>query len=500
MKFSGIALFLASSLMAAPSTVSAQEVISIHGSGTTNPSKCYWTIMDQMQIQSKVPVRMTYRAVGSSTGQAEFIGNGTLSDNMFGSGDIPFSTEKYEAFPENSILHLPVVLGAITFFHSVPTGDEKLNLSPCILAKILKRDITDWGDDEIMKANPNLSLPSPSPITVAHRVKGSSSTASITKYLNQVCPQEWPEALVGKTIVWEKDTIKCEGSGGMSDCIKETPGTIGYIDMGHGHAEGLTEIELLNAAQKYISSKEAAEAGGIMAAAENAALPETLEGSFADVNLLNQGGANTWPITAMSYIYVKKDLTFIEDPASQSLVKAFLTAVYSDEFITQCEEEFGFVRVGGELRDMALKSIEALVTDPNAPEWIFETDTNKRVGQGDYVISQKRKSFSELEQDSLLDMIGALAAQIEELQGQNKKLVAAAPELKKTTTNSLESFIDEEIDEDTQVMTALIMSSISIALWVIAILGFVVQCVTGGSKNTNNDTQKKEEMMEAGVN
>ena len=288
MKFSGIALFLASSLMAAPSTVSAQEVISIHGSGTTNPSKCYWTIMDQMQIQSKVPVRMTYRAVGSSTGQAEFIGNGTLSDNMFGSGDIPFSTEKYEAFPENSILHLPVVLGAITFFHSVPTGDEKLNLSPCILAKILKRDITDWGDDEIMKANPNLSLPSPSPITVAHRVKGSSSTASITKYLNQVCPQEWPEALVGKTIVWEKDTIKCEGSGGMSDCIKETPGTIGYIDMGHGHAEGLTEIELLNAAQKYISSKEAAEAGGIMAAAENAALPETLEGSFADVNLLNQ--------------------------------------------------------------------------------------------------------------------------------------------------------------------------------------------------------------------
>ena len=284
MKFSCVALFLAS--LAAPS--SAQSVVSIHGSGTTNPSKCYWTIMDQMQIQSKLPIRMTYRAVGSSTGQAEFIGNGTLSDNMFGSGDIAFSTEKYDAFEPGSILHLPVVLGAITFFHSVPTGDEKLNLSPCILAKILKRDITDWGDDEIMLANPNLSLPNPSPITVAHRVKGSSSTASITKYLNQVCPQEWPEALVGKTIVWEKDTIKCEGSGGMSDCIKETPGTIGYIDMGHGHAEGLTEIELLNAAQKYISSKEAAEAGGIMAAAENAALPETLEGSFADVNLLNQ--------------------------------------------------------------------------------------------------------------------------------------------------------------------------------------------------------------------
>jgi ABC-type phosphate transport system substrate-binding protein len=272
----------------AGSPAAAQPVISLHGSGTTNPSKCYWTIMDQMKIQAKLPIEMTYRAVGSSTGQAEFIGDGVTSDNMFGSGDIAFSQENYDSFPADSILHLPVVLGAISFFHSVDTGSEKLNLSPCILAKILKRDITDWGDDEIAQANPNLSLPNPSPITVAHRVKGSSSTASITSYLNQVCPEEWPAELVGKTIDWPEDTIGCEGSGGMSACIKGKAGTIGYIDMGHGHAEQLQEIELLNASQKYISSKEAAAAGGIMAAAENAALPPTLEGSFADVNLLNQ--------------------------------------------------------------------------------------------------------------------------------------------------------------------------------------------------------------------
>ena len=74
----------------------------------------------------------------------------------------------------------------------------------------------------------------------------------------------------------------------MSSCIKNKAGTIGYIDMGHGHAENLQEIELLNAAQKYISTKESAAAGGILAAAENAALPSTLSGSFANVNLLNQ--------------------------------------------------------------------------------------------------------------------------------------------------------------------------------------------------------------------
>lgn len=144
-------LFGATALLAAStaSLASAQEVIPLHGSGTTNPSKCYWQIMDQMQNQAKLPIKMTYRGVGSSTGQAEFIGNVTTPDNMFGSGDIPIGADDYAQFPAGSILHLPVVLGAISFFHSVPTGDSQLNVSPCLLARILSRKITDWNDQEV---------------------------------------------------------------------------------------------------------------------------------------------------------------------------------------------------------------------------------------------------------------------------------------------------------------------------------------------------------------
>mmetsp|Transcript_45320 Transcript_45320/g.94326 ORF Transcript_45320/g.94326 Transcript_45320/m.94326 type:complete len:213 (+) Transcript_45320:1391-2029(+) len=212
----------------------------------------------------------------------------------------------------------------------------------------------------------------------------------------------------------------------------------------------------------------------------------------------------------MTYIYVKKDLTFIEDPASQSLLKAFLKAVYSDEFITQCEEEFGFVRVGGELREKALAAIDALVTDASAPTWTFETDTEKRIGQGDYVLSQKRKSYSEIEQEKLVESIGKLAAQLEILQAQAGSMSSSSgssssskpvsPEaIKEIGSSSMNSFIDNEMDEDEQVKTALIMSSISIALWVIAILGMLVKSMTGGGSSA---AQKgaPEDMMEAGVN
>ena len=83
------------------------EVYSIHGSGTTNPSKCIWHIMSLFEERSRVKTHLTYRAVGSSTGQAEFLGADNTDDNGidsagnsvvlashvpyndFGAGDIP---------------------------------------------------------------------------------------------------------------------------------------------------------------------------------------------------------------------------------------------------------------------------------------------------------------------------------------------------------------------------------------------------------------------------
>jgi len=45
-------------------SASAAEVQVLHGSGTTNPSKFFWKLMDLLEERSKTPVSMTYRAVG----------------------------------------------------------------------------------------------------------------------------------------------------------------------------------------------------------------------------------------------------------------------------------------------------------------------------------------------------------------------------------------------------------------------------------------------------
>ena len=142
------------------SFATADEVLVVHGSGGTAPINCYWHIMDQIMIQSKNPTRLTFRAVGSSTGQLEFIGNVSHPYNYFGSGEIPLSSAQYANLTNHGvdIVQLPFALGAISVFHSVQT-DYPINLTACTIAQIFKREITDWTDERILATNPLLSLP-----------------------------------------------------------------------------------------------------------------------------------------------------------------------------------------------------------------------------------------------------------------------------------------------------------------------------------------------------
>ena len=63
---SAIALVAACILTAAAGVSAATDVLEMHGSGTTNPSKFFWKVMDLLEERSAAPIKMTYRAVGAS--------------------------------------------------------------------------------------------------------------------------------------------------------------------------------------------------------------------------------------------------------------------------------------------------------------------------------------------------------------------------------------------------------------------------------------------------
>jgi len=447
---------VALAICVAAAGVSAQHH-ELHGSGTTNPSKFFWKVMDLMEERSRTPVTMTYRAVGSGTGQSDFIGDGTANGNYnhFGSGDIPFDSDDFAAanVVHSQFIQVPFVIGGIAFFHSVPASFGEIDLDACLLAKIFNRDITVWNHADIVALNPALASLD-QPITVARRVEGSSSTSLITKYLNAECPTVWTTAMVGKVpcddetttscVNWKTDTVEAQGSGGISGYLAANDYSISYIDIGHGLASGLGEIALKNFDEKFVKpSTEGAVAGAALGS--TGATGATREASayintWEDVSLMNQAGADTWPICTFSYLYIKKDMSGWsgEEAKTAALVKAFAEFVLSEEAQGMLPE-FGFVGLPAPILAKARTAVSGIQVPANT-EWTFEKDTNYKldmvtgvtdetaeiIGQDPLVFSSKRSAYADYERTKLVAAVAALEAQVATLQAEHVTLHPSA--------------------------------------------------------------------------
>jgi ABC-type phosphate transport system substrate-binding protein len=215
MKIAQVATFF---LASAGYALGDSQVFTIHGSGTTNPSKCIWHIMSLFEERSQITTRLTYRAVGSSTGQKEFLGaenegidasrddvvviNSHTPHSDFGAGDIPISKEAYDELnvavalqdgmnstnDGRHMVHLPFALSSVSFFINIPgieRGEGGLKLDACDLARIYNGKVSQWNDAEIISKQTEdikeILLNIEEPIHVSRRVEGSSSTKSVTQ-------------------------------------------------------------------------------------------------------------------------------------------------------------------------------------------------------------------------------------------------------------------------------------------------------------------------------
>eukprot|EP00934_Nitzschia_sp_Nitz4_P003982 Nitzschia sp. Nitz4//scaffold216_size36101//28990//30714//NITZ4_007785-RA/size36101-snap-gene-0.19-mRNA-1//-1//CDS//3329542206//3972//frame0 len=476
--------------------------VQVHGSGTSNPARCFWHVLEEMQVQSKIPTKLTYRSTASGNGISDFIGNITTPNNDFASGDIPFTAENYKLLTDAGVemLHLPVLLGAVGVFHTVPvkTG-HTLNMTACLLARIFNGEITDWYDSEIMDINPNHDIPlkydnygnladdQSYPITASRRFLGSSSTFVLTAYLNKVCPENWPEDKVGSVIEWPEEFQVCQGTAQMVACIQDVEGSIGYLDVGTAYDEGLQEaalrVESVNFrnGDLYLDSRNSISKGGLLPAleSESATIPNSTLADWSSVDLINQvdGYVYTWPMVILTYIYVRRDLTeFIPDPRAQSLLVTFLKNLYDEHYMSICESRYQFTLVTGEIQEMALEGINSIIVDEDAPEWLVETDSvlGKGIGQGDYVISNRRQSSTFVEQEILMEALTEAEAEVEvltlELESLQEELMAMNETVTELQASQIELQTAEEFsgDDRDRLNSSFVMSIVAITLWAVA--------------------------------
>jgi phosphate transport system substrate-binding protein len=187
---------------------------------------------------------------GSGTGISE-AENGTIN---IGASDAYLSPTVVSANP--TLKNIPLAISAQIVAYNVPGVTAHIKLSGQILSKIYQGTITKWNDSAIASANPSLTLPATSIVTL-HRSDSSGDTFLFTTYLSKADPSGWGTKIgFNTTVPWPNapGALGESGNSGMVSGCKATPGCVAYVGISYltqALQAGLGYAALQNGAGQY---------------------------------------------------------------------------------------------------------------------------------------------------------------------------------------------------------------------------------------------------------
>jgi phosphate transport system substrate-binding protein len=288
----------------------AQNAVVLVGSGSSVPAPLYsrWT---QEYAKRNSNIQMRYLPVGTSEGIKQ-ISHGA---GDFGAGEAQL-TEKERK--EGGLIELPVVLIGIVPIYNLPDVHQELRLSGEVLAGIFLGEVKTWNAPQIAKLNPNIDLPN-LPIQVVNRPAGKGSNYVFTEFLSKVSSKFRAEVGVTPSPKWQVGT-PAERSSDMADRVKSSPGSIGYVEYQYAVKSSISQAAVLNPAGKFVKASSET----IAAACQAAEAPRW--NSFS-ASLTNSPGADSFPITSFTWIYLR---TGSSDSARVAALGNLLDWVYTD--------------------------------------------------------------------------------------------------------------------------------------------------------------------------
>ena len=299
-----LALLMAS---AAALPARAADKILINGAGATFPYPIYSKWFDDYS-RLRPDVQINYQSIGSGGG----ISNITSRTVDFGASDSPM-TDKQLFKVDGKLLHIPTVLGAVVPVYNLP-GVGDLRLSPSVLADIFLGKIRSWSDPALKADNPGVELPD-LPLTVVHRSDGSGTSFCFTDYLSKVSPQ-WLKTVGRNTSVQWPAGIGGKGNEGVSGLVKQTPGSIGYVELIYATQNHIDYASVRNAAGKFVKGSVEA----VSAAAAGVKIPADYR-----VSITNAAGEKAYPIATFTWLLVYQKNTGQTGPVLHEFLKWMIT-------------------------------------------------------------------------------------------------------------------------------------------------------------------------------
>jgi phosphate transport system substrate-binding protein len=284
-------------------TAMASETI--NGAGATFPNPIYQQWFSEYKM-AHPDVSINYQSLGSGAGIQQLT-KGTVD---FGASDMPM-TDKQLSDLKVKALHFPTVLGADVLAYNIPGVTGDLKLTPEAIAGIFLGDIKKWNDPKIASTNPGVKLPG-NDIEVIHRSDGSGTTFVFTDYLSKVSP-DWKTKVGANTSVSWPLGLGGKGNEGVSGLIKQTPNSIGYVELVYAVQQKMPYADVKNASGKFVKASFDSVTAAAAAAKD---MPDDFR-----VSITNGTGDKVYPISSFTWLLIPSQ---IEDATKKKALVAFL--------------------------------------------------------------------------------------------------------------------------------------------------------------------------------
>ncbi len=263
----------------------------ITGAGATFPFPIYAKWAEAYKKQTNVG--LNYQSIGSSGGIRQI----RAKTVTFGGTDAPVGGADLD---KDGMVQFPTVLGGVVpILNLEGFAQGELRVTGAVLAEMFMGSISKWNDPKIAALNPGKKLPDQA-ITVVHRADGSGTTFIFTDYLNEVS-KAWAEKVgKGAAVKWPAaSSVGGKGNEGVAANVARVKGAVGYVEYAYAKKNNIPYFQMQNRDGKYVRPDDKTFAAAA-AGADWFSVPGM------GISLVNQKGADSWPITGATFVLMYK--------------------------------------------------------------------------------------------------------------------------------------------------------------------------------------------------
>jgi phosphate transport system substrate-binding protein len=320
------------------SPLSVQAATQLLGAGATFPAPLYQRWIAEFS-KAHPDVQINYQGVGSGAGIKQFT-DGLVT---FGASDAAMTDEQIAKVKQGAVL-IPATAGSIVLAYNLP-GVTTLKLSRDAYVGIFLGKITKWSDPAIAKANPGVKLPGLN-IQACERSDASGTNFVFTQHLCAISPDFANQVGKGTSVNWPVG-VAGQGNDGVTALIKQTPGSIGYVEYGYATNNNIPFAELENKSGNFV--KATPESG---AATLNSTVfpPNILRAWPADPTL-----QDAYPIATFTWLLLYKTYS---DQTKWAALKEFVKYGLTDG--QKLSNSLGYIPMPAEVVQKCMAALDSI--------------------------------------------------------------------------------------------------------------------------------------------